>query len=72
MAEQLVFEQPAVCEMLHISRATYYRLIAEGKLPHIRLGRKVFITKAQLEQLLSGKAADNQKPLVTDEEIKHG
>ena len=57
----LVYEQPEVCRLLHISRPTFYRLIKENKLEHIRLGRKVFVTKVQLERLLNSGYPESAK-----------
>ena len=38
-------------KMLGISRATAYQLANQGKLPAIRLGRRLLISKAGLERL---------------------
>lgn len=39
--------------MLGISRATAYQLANEGKLPAIRLGRRLLISKAGLERMVN-------------------
>lgn len=54
-SNDLVLEQPEVCRLLHISRPTFYRLIKDKELEHIRLGRKVFVTRVQLERLLNSR-----------------
>jgi excisionase family DNA binding protein len=41
--------------MLGISRNTAYSLIAQDKIKHIRLGKRIVISRIQLEALLSGK-----------------
>jgi excisionase family DNA binding protein len=50
---ELVLDQKEVCRLLRISRPTFYRLIKDKELEHIRLGRKVFVTRVQLERLLN-------------------
>ena len=37
------------CALLNIGRGLCYQLIAEGKLPSIRLGRRVLISRQALE-----------------------
>ncbi len=39
--------------MLGISRATAYQLANQGKLPAIRLGRRLLISKAGLERMVN-------------------
>ena len=40
-------------KMLGISRATAYQLANQGKLPAIRLGRRLLISKAGLERMVN-------------------
>lgn len=40
------------CDFLSIGRTLGYRLAREGKLPTIRLGRKLVVVRRRLEQML--------------------
>ena len=46
--------------MLGISRATAYQLANQGKLPVIRLGRRLLISKAGLERMVNEAGAKSQ------------
>ena len=39
---------------LGISRNSAYNLVAEGRLPHLRLGRRLVIPRVALDRLLKG------------------
>jgi excisionase family DNA binding protein len=43
-----------------IGRNTLYRFIREGRIPHIRLGRKILIPRSALERWLENAAAGYQ------------
>lgn len=47
-------------KMLGISRATAYQLANQGKLPVIRLGRRLLISKAGLERMVNEAGAKSQ------------
>jgi excisionase family DNA binding protein len=51
--EKLTVNVPEVAKLLGISRATAYALANSGQLPAIRLGRRLLVPRALLEQLLS-------------------
>lgn len=40
---------PAAARVLAISRASIYRLVKDGKIPHVRFGESVRIPKAWLD-----------------------
>jgi excisionase family DNA binding protein len=46
--ERLVFSVPEVAELLGISRAFAYELVARGELPVVRLGRRVVVPRVAL------------------------
>lgn len=50
--ERLTLSVDEAAEMLGISRAFAYELIARDELPHIRLGRRVMVPKRALERML--------------------
>ena len=41
-----------------VSKNVFYAAIKNGKLPHIKLGRKIFLPVDALDQLLAGDAED--------------
>ena len=46
---------PEAAAMLGISRNFAYQLVREGKLPSIRLGKRILIPRVALEKMLEGK-----------------
>lgn len=56
--------QQAAAE-LGISRGLVYRLLAEGTLPAVRLGRRLVIPVAALEALLKGSTAGGEPHVKT-------
>jgi excisionase family DNA binding protein len=54
MTSQLAISITAAAEKLSISRAWAYQLAKRGELPTIRLGRRVLVPVAELEQLVAG------------------
>jgi excisionase family DNA binding protein len=48
-----VLTVPEAGELLGISRAFAYELVARGELPFIRLGRRVVVPKAALLELVN-------------------
>lgn len=47
---------PEVARRLRISRNHTYLLAQQGRLPVLRLGRKLLVPLAQLEKMLAGEA----------------
>jgi excisionase family DNA binding protein len=59
--EEIVDEQqheylkvPEVAEMLRIARSRAYELVAEEKIPSVRIGRSVRVSRRELEKWLEG------------------
>lgn len=40
-------------ELLGISRASAYEAVKEGRIPHLRFGRKLVVPRAALERMIS-------------------
>lgn len=55
---RLVYSVTEVAELLGISRAHGYDLVASGELPHLRLGRRIVVPKHALAQLLGADSSD--------------
>lgn len=53
-AKRLVFTVTETAEMLGISRALAYELVARRELPSIRLGRRIVVPRLALERLVAG------------------
>ncbi len=49
---KLTYTVPEAASMLGISRSTAYECVRRGEIPSLTLGRRVLITRAQLEQLV--------------------
>lgn len=45
---------PEVAEVLRIARSRAYELVADGKIPSVRIGRSVRINRRELERWLEG------------------
>jgi excisionase family DNA binding protein len=58
-AEPLVMTVEAAAALLGISRTSMYRLIAQRKVPHIRLNGSVRIPRRELEAWVQAQAQDN-------------
>ena len=43
-----------VAVLLGISRAHAYNLVAQGAIPHLRLGRRIVVPKVAVDELLRG------------------
>jgi excisionase family DNA binding protein len=50
----LVLDVKDVARRLRISRSFAYELIASGQLPSIRLGRRILVPVAKLEEFVQG------------------
>jgi excisionase family DNA binding protein len=51
--EKLCLSVDEAAEALGISRSLAFKLIGEGKLPAVRLGRRLVVPRVQLEKMLS-------------------
>jgi excisionase family DNA binding protein len=49
---KLTYTVPEAAALLGISRSTAYECVRRGELPSLTLGRRVLISRAQLEQLI--------------------
>src|SRR3990172_12582523 len=54
--DQLLLTVPEAARLLRISRNLAYDLIAQGRLPHVRLGRRILIPRHGLEVWISREA----------------
>lgn len=52
MPSKLTFTVPEVARLLGISRTTAYECVRRGEIPCLTLGRRILVTRSQLEQLL--------------------
>ena len=51
--EKLALSVTAVARLLGISRNRMYDLIAENEIPHIRLGHRIIVPRAALDEWLA-------------------
>jgi excisionase family DNA binding protein len=52
--ESLTLTVDETAKLLRISRNTAYNLVREGRLPVLRLGRRLLVPKKGLDNLLAG------------------
>lgn len=50
--DRLAYEAKDLWNMLPLSRATVYELLAAGKIRHVRVGRRILIPREAVEELL--------------------
>ena len=60
--ERLTLTVEEAAEALGISRAFAYESVRRGDIPHIKIGRRILIPKAKLEELLHPPRSDGRKP----------
>ena len=58
-AEHLVYTVTEAGRLLRLSRGTTYQAIREGKIPSVRIGRRILIPCKLLENLLQQEPTDN-------------
>ena len=61
MAEPLTYSVEEAAKVLGVGRASTYELIHTGQLPHIRIGRRMLISRTALRELL-GLPPDENAP----------
>src|SRR4030065_965823 len=54
--ESVLLTVPEAARLLRISRNLAYELIRQGRLPHVRLGRRILIPRFGLEQWINQQA----------------
>jgi excisionase family DNA binding protein len=52
----------AVRRLLSISKTTYYELIWSGKLPSVRIGRRVLVPREALDEFVRSLPSGSQNP----------
>lgn len=53
MEKQEFLRVPEVAKLLRISRARAYEMVADGSIPHVRVGRCIRVRLTELEARLS-------------------
>ncbi|MCJ7511263.1 MAG: helix-turn-helix domain-containing protein [Dehalococcoidia bacterium] len=60
--ESVLLTVPEAARLLRISRNLAYELIRQGRLPHVRLGRRILVPRFGLEQWIAREAGLPQPP----------
>ncbi len=60
--EPMLLTVNEAARLLRISRNLCYDLVAQGRLPHVRLGRRILIPRQGLEQWIAHEAGLPQSP----------
>lgn len=58
--EKVTLRVTEVARMLGISRGSAYEAIQRGEIPHIRIGRRVLVSKKALDRFLDGVTKQGQ------------
>lgn len=66
--ERLTYSVREAAQALGLSRNSVYQGCLNGQIPHVKIGKRLLIPKAQLERLLLG----NSEPEKADQELKEG
>lgn len=59
--ERMVLTVEETARLLGIGRSLAWRLVSEGELPSVRLGRRVRVPRGELEGWLQQHSHDNKK-----------
>lgn len=62
MDQQPVLTVSEAARLLRLSRAFTYELVASGKLPSVRFGRRIMIPRAAIERILDNSLATLPPP----------
>ena len=54
--DALLLKVPEAARLLRVSRNLVYELVAQGRLPHVRLGRRVLIPRQGLKDWIERQA----------------
>ena len=52
MAHPGLFDVPTACQILSISKSTFYLLVKDGRLPVFKLGKKTLVTSIALRDFV--------------------
>ena len=52
MAHSRLFDVPTACQILSISKSTFYVLVKDGRLPVFKLGKKTLVTSIALRDFV--------------------
>jgi excisionase family DNA binding protein len=71
--EALLLTVLEAARLLRVSRNLAYELVAQGRLPHIRLGRRVLVPRHGLEQWIAREAGLPPGPprMITSTQHRH-
>lgn len=58
--ERLTYNVKEAAELLGLSRNSAYLACLKGEIPCIRIGKRILVSKVQLEQMLNGKAIEKK------------
>ena len=60
--ERQTYKVEEAAKILGIGRNLAYELVRSGKIPSLRLGRRIVVPKGAFDRLLSGDGAERQTP----------
>lgn len=57
-SERMTYSVREAAELLGLSRNSAYQACLKGEIPHLKIGKRILIPRAQLEGLLLGNKED--------------
>ncbi|MGB7726316.1 MAG: helix-turn-helix domain-containing protein [Dehalococcoidales bacterium] len=60
--EKMAYSIRETAEAIGLHPNTVYELVQEGKIPSIKLGRKILVSKIELAKFLAGQSNQQQPP----------
>ena len=68
MIEKMAYSISETADSIGLHKNTVYKLVQSGRLPAVKLGRKILISKLELSAWLAGQSSNN--PPATGEEAQ--
>jgi excisionase family DNA binding protein len=57
-SERMTYSVREAAELLGLSKNSAYQACLKGEIPHLKIGKRILIPRAQLERLLLGNKED--------------
>ena len=70
--EERLLKPAEVADILQVSRAMAYKLLNQGEIPSVRIGKSVRVRRADLERYINERGEHNHLPLVAQSLIPTG
>ena len=62
--EERLLKPAEVADILQVSRAMAYKLLNQGEIPSVRIGKSVRVRRADLERYINERGDQNTSPML--------